>query len=130
MTNAKTEDWYSRLPPSTTKHYQINGMEGPRNPIRQPALMESYFYTERATGARARGTRIQTRTHILQLAEGVLEPGLVVGGSSGHHILDSIFDDLLIPNVGLDQLPEAGHGLGLLVKLGREGNQWIAGDFL
>lgn len=57
-------------------------------------------------------------TYIEKLFKGKLEARLVICGSFGLHMHDSLLEDLLVPNIGLDQSSEArNNGIGLLVEL-------------
>lgn len=57
-------------------------------------------------------------SYIEKLFKGKREAGLVICGSFGLHMHDSLLEDLLVTNVGLDQSPEArNNSVGLLIEL-------------
>lgn len=58
------------------------------------------------------------QTYVEQLVEGKVKAGFVIGGSFGLHLLHSLFKDLLIAHVRLNQVFKAGHHcLCLLIEL-------------
>lgn len=57
-------------------------------------------------------------SYIEKLFKGECEARLVICGSFGLHMHDSLLEDLLVTNVGLDQSPEArNNSVGLLIEL-------------
>lgn len=57
-------------------------------------------------------------SYIEKLFKGKCEARLVICGSFGLHMHDGLLEDLLVPNIGLDQSPEAGNNcICLLVEL-------------
>ena len=60
-------------------------------------------------------------SYIQKLFKGECEARLVICGSFGLHVHDSLLEDLLVTNVGLDQSPEArNNSIGLLIELEEE----------
>lgn len=61
-------------------------------------------------------------SYVKKLLKGEGEARLVIGGSFGLHMHDGFLEDLLVPNVGLDQSLKARHnGICFFIELeGRE----------